>query len=76
MECQVHCYHVVKAPLGDADVVVVAWAWTSAPLASVGRIEPERPVSEQAGGTSSFSQPQTEPAIFSDFLSGEEGFGT
>lgn len=27
-------------------------------------IEPERPASEQAGGTSSCSQPQTEPAIF------------
>lgn len=72
VECQVHCYHVVKSRLGNADVVVVAWAWTSAPLASVGRIEPSE---QQEDHLASLSHRQNLP-FFSDFLSGEEGFGT
>lgn len=75
--CQVHCYYVAKAPPGDADAVVWPGPGLQPLSLQLADAEPGSPASEQAGGTSSCTQPRTEHLSFVPAsLGGEEGFGT
>lgn len=70
----VPCSHVIKAPLE----MLMLWLLDLSPLwPQLADMEPERLASEQAGGASSCTQPQTDHLqFFSDSFSRGEGFGT